>query len=179
MDLMIERSARKVENRYRLRRDFDISRDYSAPKTLQSIESMSLQGAVQIKDQYTIRLLEQDRKTEAKMDHKTAQFFLRNLPKAVMEPHDADEMPFEGCENVRPEPVTFRHVSLRPRFIRHWSVNDFRWLQDVLRKTLCDENWTDRFSKEIRDTLMKGLWTSNPDPLNVYRHDFPKDESVI
>lgn len=173
MDLVIERTARWIEKRYKLNRKYSISRDYSAPRAVQMLDSMLPGKFGPMASEFTIRHLEQDPKTEARMDHKTTQFFLRNLPKVSREHEESNEMPFQEEENISPDFVDYRHVAFqRPRFIAQWTTNDFKWLQSIISKTLLDEDWTDRFSREIRDTLMKGLWTSNPDPLDVHRPDF-------
>jgi len=176
VELLIEHAARRVERRYRLNRDFSIGKDYSMPM-VRMIDAMKTGVQESAGNEFAIRNLEQDPKTESKMEHKTAQFFLRNLPRVRREHEEQDEMPFKKEGSARPDFVSDNPVAYqRPRFLNQWSVNDFKWLQVVISKTLRDETWTDRFSREIRETLMRGLWTSNPDPLDLRRPEFWKKD---
>ncbi len=175
MDLLIERTARRIESRYRLQRKSIQIGDYRVPVLVRMVQSVKTDAPKLVNADFAIRNLEQEPATDAHMEHKTAQFFLRNLPRVQRSHEEPDMLPLQEDESRSERPdLTPRNLAIyrRPNFIRQWSVNDFRWLQKVLNKTLRQETWTDRFSLEIRETLMKGLWNSNPEPIDIHRPDF-------
>ena len=80
MILLIERTAERIESRYGLSRRFELGNEYCVPRMVEQVQVMAGSVAVEPHKEHVIRHLETDFRTETRMEHKTAQFFLRNLP---------------------------------------------------------------------------------------------------
>ena len=184
MRLLSEQFSDHVISRVTFSRRWYEGPSWSAPRTVEVLEELAseVQEPEPLFD-FAVRHLDTPASVETQMEDKTPQFFLRNVPRVERMEEDPDFLPFkEEEEALRPDfdadPARLIRYE-RPRFIRYFSVYDFKWVQRVLNKTLREETWTDRFSREIRESLMKGLWLSNPDPIDIKRPDFWEEPSDL
>ena len=179
MKLIVEDFSGYVLSHVELKRKWSIGLKWIEPRLVESIKriSKSIKVAKPLFE-FTTRHIDTPPSIESKMEHKTPQFFLRNIPRIQRMEEDPDALPYKDQGMPVLSKIQIRPAKLvyyeRPKFIEYFSVNDVKWLQRVLSKTLREEVWTDRFSKEIKESLMTGLWLSNPDPIDIYRPPFWK-----
>jgi hypothetical protein len=106
-----------------------------------------------------------DAKLEEAMEHKTPQFFLRNIPRLDRDPTQApfDAVPVErkGYEAALQEARSARHEP--PKLISEWMLDRVRAYRATTVRWLWDEDWSRYIGAEIKKDFKGPLWRYDPD----------------
>lgn len=106
-----------------------------------------------------------DPKLEEAMEHKTPQFFLRNIPRQERDPtpapFDAVAVERKGYEAALDEARSARHEP--PELISEWMLERVRSSRATTIRWLWDEDWTRYVGAEIKKDFKGPLWRYDPD----------------
>jgi len=112
------------------------------------------------------RMKEQPVGLSGRMEHKTPQFFLRNLSRTEV---FVDDSPgFEKVETRDPvaEHVVEEMLSMRykpPALIEQWNIDKVKRVRATFRRLLYEDDWARHFCRELKDEVRGPLYKYDPD----------------
>jgi len=112
------------------------------------------------------RMVEPPQNLDGLLEHKTPQFFLRNIPRIERFVEDSPE--FEVTE-VRDREAEETLKSLRqmryrrPEFLTEWNLERVTEFRKLWRRLFFEEDWTRRFGRELKEHVRGPLFRYDPD----------------
>lgn len=103
---------------------------------------------------------------ESTLEHKTPQYFLRNVGRAE---HSVDDSPRFEVEEVRDPSAEGLVGDLRsrryepPAFLDQWNLEEVVRVRRLFRDILFDDDWTRRFGRELKERIRGPLFKYDPD----------------
>lgn len=116
------------------------------------------------------RMMEPPADLQGRLEHKTPQFFLRNIPR--VERWVDDEPSFQVVE-VRDREAERMLADLRslryepPAFLSEWNITLVNELRALLRRLFFEEDWTRRFGRELKERVRGPLFRYDPDAPDI------------
>ncbi len=112
------------------------------------------------------RMMEPPPDLGRRLEHKTPQFFLRNIPRVERSVEDKPEFTVVQVRDRQAERVITDLRSLRyepPAFLTEWNLDKVMELRALLRRLFFEEDWTRRFGRELKERVRGPLFRYDPD----------------
>lgn len=112
------------------------------------------------------RLMEPPPGLEDRMEHKTPQFFLRNIPRVERSAPDEPEFDVSYVRDREAEATLQALRKMRykpPEFLKEWNIERVVELREMLKVLVEKEDWTRRFGREIKERIRGPLYKYDPD----------------
>ncbi len=112
------------------------------------------------------RMVEPPPDLAGRLEHRTPQFFLRNIPRIERTLPDQPEFEVTQVRDLEAEHVVQNLRRLRyerPSFLTEWNLSRVVELRALLRHLFFEEDWTRRFGRELKERVRGPLFRYDPD----------------
>lgn len=112
------------------------------------------------------RMVEPPSDLAGRLEHKTPQFFLRNIPRIERSTPDEPEFDVARIRDIEAERVVKDLRRLRyepPTFLTEWNMSRVVELRALLRRLFFEEDWTRLFGRELKERVRGPLFRYDPD----------------
>ncbi len=112
------------------------------------------------------RMVEPPPDLGGRMEHKTPQFFLRNILRVERFVEDAPEFEVTQVRDLEAENVVQQLRSLRyepPALLTEWNMTRVVELRALMRRLFFEDDWTRRFGRELKERVHGPLFRYDPD----------------
>ncbi len=112
------------------------------------------------------RMVEPPPDLGGRLEHKTPQFFLRNVPRVERFVEDEPEFEVKRVRDIEAERVVQRLRALRyepPAFLTEWNMARVVELRALMRRLFFEDDWTRRFGRELKERVRGPLFRYDPD----------------
>lgn len=112
------------------------------------------------------RMLEPPPDLGGLLEHKTPQFFLRNIPRVERSLEDEPAFEVTRVRDLEAERVVQKLRALRyepPAFLTEWNLARVVEVRALLRRLFFEEDWTRRFGRELKERVRGPLFRYDPD----------------
>lgn len=165
--LAVERLWPRIAARYHRA---GVAESFAGPRSMEDLplyrmaRSLLRRGMSRRGREFPVRTIEPPPEVTAGLEHKTPQFFLRNVGR--VERSVEDGLSFEVAEAARVDLGAARAEVRRyrpPELLRRWNIDDVAWLRALVRRVMFEEDWRRRFGRELKERVRGPLFRYDPD----------------
>jgi len=112
------------------------------------------------------RMMEQPAGLDAGLEHKTPQFFLRNVSRTEHSLEDRPEFEMVATRDHEDEARVADLLRMRyrpPSMLQKWNIEEVVRVRRMFRRLLFADDWTRHFGRELKERIQGPLFKYDPD----------------